>query len=415
MKKRIFILLLIFISLFCFVIKIKAEEQKNVTCVYKLDQKFKVDGDLDGMSQGKITIPIVLNPNKPYETTTLGHSLVSFYNNSGPNEYVAYGTDSYKLCMFDNQKKTDYENCKYQNSAVDYFLDNNTCPMYFYLWYNSSYNLDGWYSDHSPADFKDRKKYKDYVSYYGGWGFSFEEWYYYDDSKEQFVEPDDDEYSCSLLFKGSNGLKVTPIIRINYTKKNLYFDVSTYEIDDYVKNFNFDEKNKCPNDLKYCYSFYDSNTSGLFPLNAEFDEISRHIGVYYKCLISNELYESGMINGHSKCNLIDEINKYNTLISENKVPAANDVYQNLRSICNTYLNYDNFNGDSGSCFNMCLNLNSYLEDYNIQNGECGFSSKLVIYISNVVRWLKYIIPVIVIGLGILDFIKAMSQDKDDEM
>ena len=47
--------------------------------------------------------------------------------------------------------------------------------------------------------------------------------------------------------------------------------------------------------------------------------------------------------------------------------------------------------------------------------DCGFSDRLVIWIANVVRWIKYIIPVVVMALGILDFIKAMAGDKDDEM
>ena len=31
------------------------------------------------------------------------------------------------------------------------------------------------------------------------------------------------------------------------------------------------------------------------------------------------------------------------------------------------------------------------------------------------KWIKYIAPVLVIVLGILDFIKAIGSDKDDEM
>jgi len=50
-----------------------------------------------------------------------------------------------------------------------------------------------------------------------------------------------------------------------------------------------------------------------------------------------------------------------------------------------------------------------------KDGECRFSGRLLSFFSNILRWIKYILPVIVIVFGILDFMKAMGADKDDEM
>ena len=75
------------------------------------------------------------------------------------------------------------------------------------------------------------------------------------------------------------------------------------------------------------------------------------------------------------------------------------------------------------CIETCLNLEKKIkkikEDAGISVKDdeiiCGFSGRLITYIANIVKWLKYIIPVIVIVLGILDFIKAVASEKDDEM
>ena len=73
-----------------------------------------------------------------------------------------------------------------------------------------------------------------------------------------------------------------------------------------------------------------------------------------------------------------------------------------------------------ACMENCLTLES--EIYEIEKllgvndeGKCGFSGKLISWILNILRWIKYIIPVAVIILGSLDFIKATGSDKDDDM
>ena len=57
---------------------------------------------------------------------------------------------------------------------------------------------------------------------------------------------------------------------------------------------------------------------------------------------------------------------------------------------------------------------NYIGLENFDN-DCSISDRLIIWIANIVRWIKYIIPVAVMVLGILDFIKAISAGKDDEM
>ena len=52
----------------------------------------------------------------------------------------------------------------------------------------------------------------------------------------------------------------------------------------------------------------------------------------------------------------------------------------------------------------------------IRNGKtCNVSDKLINWIANIIRWVRYLAPVLVIILGILDFIKAIASQSEDEM
>ena len=49
------------------------------------------------------------------------------------------------------------------------------------------------------------------------------------------------------------------------------------------------------------------------------------------------------------------------------------------------------------------------------NSQCGFSGRLLNWIKNILNWVKFIAPVLVILIGIVDFIRAIASSKDDEM
>ena len=82
--------------------------------------------------------------------------------------------------------------------------------------------------------------------------------------------------------------------------------------------------------------------------------------------------------------------------------------------------YSRVNADEG-CAIKCLNFTDTLKELkeyygiNDNDAECGMSSRIIKFIANVIRWIKYIAPVLAIILGILDFIKAIASQNDDEM
>ena len=103
------------------------------------------------------------------------------------------------------------------------------------------------------------------------------------------------------------------------------------------------------------------------------------------------------------------------------ITEVNKHTDTLKSTCDSILQNQSLSVEDG-CISSCLQANKSIqilkEDYigleNFDN-DCSFSDRLVIWIANIVKWIKYIIPVAVMVLGILDFIKAIAAGKDDEM
>ena len=94
---------------------------------------------------------------------------------------------------------------------------------------------------------------------------------------------------------------------------------------------------------------------------------------------------------------------YNTLKSE------------LRSHCNFVTQYTNYNNP---CLYSCMNLGNdiaEIENVTLNGSSCNVSDKIWLWIANIFKWVKYFAPVLVIVLGILDFIKAIASQSDDEM
>jgi len=113
--------------------------------------------------------------------------------------------------------------------------------------------------------------------------------------------------------------------------------------------------------------------------------------------------------------IVHEFEKTHKSIYKNKY---NEKLEYLKSKCKgSFVSAD----WDDACISRCARMDKDLEiwnkvmDPNANKKECGFSARLLYWVRNILNWIKFILPVIVIVLGILDFIKAMSGDKDDEM
>ena len=103
----------------------------------------------------------------------------------------------------------------------------------------------------------------------------------------------------------------------------------------------------------------------------------------------------------------------------------NKIQDNLKSYCSTILKTKSYTDAEKDCLLDCLNMPETLNEYKqgtdlyddkVYKGDtCGLPVELIIWIENILRWVKYIIPIVLIALSILDFIKALASEKEDEM
>ena len=109
----------------------------------------------------------------------------------------------------------------------------------------------------------------------------------------------------------------------------------------------------------------------------------------------------------------NEIKDSSTSLKSNS--QYREVVDKIRNQCKVIISKKNYT-DSNNCVKECLEISETInEDFDNDLNECGLSNNLVIWILNIIKWVKYIIPVIVILMGILDFIRAVASDKDDGM
>ena len=103
----------------------------------------------------------------------------------------------------------------------------------------------------------------------------------------------------------------------------------------------------------------------------------------------------------------------------------NNLEDELKSICSSVLKGQNYEDAGGQkkCLDRCFNLSDTLDDKKAgtdlvkskSHSHCNMSNRIIKFIANILKWVKYVAPVLVIILGILDFIKAMAAQNDDQM
>lgn len=100
--------------------------------------------------------------------------------------------------------------------------------------------------------------------------------------------------------------------------------------------------------------------------------------------------------------------------------SSNNLSDRVSSMCNSILKEANYDDP---CVSKCLELNDkmyslkvkYGIDYTTNSTNCSLSDRVIKWIANIVKWVKYIAPILVIIFGIMDFIKAIAAQSEDEM
>ena len=124
--------------------------------------------------------------------------------------------------------------------------------------------------------------------------------------------------------------------------------------------------------------------------------------------------------------LVEEYKSCNSdLCKRNVISDMQQVETNLNSRCDNVLQNYEYSESQKDCIKQCLNLDVTLNDlkkgtdlysyrvYDDNPNSCNFSSRLVAWIMKVLEWIRYIVPVLLIILSIMEFIKAVSSDEED--
>ena len=107
-----------------------------------------------------------------------------------------------------------------------------------------------------------------------------------------------------------------------------------------------------------------------------------------------------------------------------KKTNLNKIESSTKAHCEAILRNKLFTESEEECIASCLEIDETFNLYRIgtdlyndysSKEHCGFSKRLVDWIMNILRWIKYLVPVLLIVLSILDFVKAMAGEKDDEL
>lgn len=128
----------------------------------------------------------------------------------------------------------------------------------------------------------------------------------------------------------------------------------------------------------------------------------------YELLIDSDVSSYSSCGDDKNCQKV-ALKNYNTHKDE------------LKMFCLSYL--ENLNYTEGGCVQSCLNYYDYLAEKEVSLGirskvdnyKCGIGSSIISMVYNVLKWAKYILPALVIILTMLDFIKAIAAQNDDDM
>lgn len=139
--------------------------------------------------------------------------------------------------------------------------------------------------------------------------------------------------------------------------------------------------------------------------NCSDEDICGYFDDYKSDLVSNLEAHKACSNDNCRTDALDEYNKSKDL---------------LANYCSSILKTQNYT--EGLCVEKCLDYSETIasleNQYKIRTNEkikCNIGSSVISMLYNVLKWAKYIVPALVIILSILDFIKAIASQSEDDM
>lgn len=123
--------------------------------------------------------------------------------------------------------------------------------------------------------------------------------------------------------------------------------------------------------------------------------------------------------------LVDKLTEYKGAKDANDrriiLNEYNKMKDDFNSWCVSVMSFDDYY--DGGCLQQCINIAKTVANLETDAGlrspygneKCNIGENVLFMVYNVLKWAKYIAPILVIVLSILDFIKALAAQSDDEM
>ena len=95
--------------------------------------------------------------------------------------------------------------------------------------------------------------------------------------------------------------------------------------------------------------------------------------------------------------------------------------ERLQTYCNSVYKVSYY---SDSCSQACVGVDTEIAKIKAANkmgvgdggsGSCSLSKRVVGWLFKIIKWIRYIVPILLILLSVLDFMKAIASDSEDEM
>lgn len=205
-----------------------------------------------------------------------------------------------------------------------------------------------------------------------------------------------------------------------------------------------DSNNKCPSVLKFRHStiLKNNNVYALYNDELDSDEYNKKKNFFQK-IYDGTVKEDGyyILESEKDKSLNDLIDKYNCLTYTSSIKKLKEAknkygtcdnnsdftyeYDKLYSLCESfratasYVTDDSGEISAKTCMTACSNLKDDVAEIcnrKYSDVKCGsLGQKIIKWIYKIIRMVRYVIPILLIILSILDYIKAIGNDSDDEM
>lgn len=252
-----------------------------------------------------------------------------------------------------------------------------------------------------------------------------------------YVDPSDDNYNFTLEYDSQGNLIDSENLENNKWTMGFSISYTAYET-----KLN---SNTCNINAYICWEFTSGyrriflNADGLLNEDDSMEYNgainSTYCTIYEFSPDKSENEEGETPSTEAACKVVDEyINSLKTYAQQYKECKKNDNCVNggsmneftrteemLQTFCNSVYKVSTY---SDSCSQACVAVDTKIAQIKSANGmgvgdggsdSCSLSQRLTNWIFKIVKWVRYLVPILLIMLSIMDFIKAVASDSEDEM